>query len=311
MRILVAACVRTGIATLYKFQTSLCQGFEILTLNNHDRQLSLRITIQIILACLLPIAAAAAIAQQSGPSAAASRIDAEVSVDEILANHQRAVRRGSRLNGLQNIDLVLQISESGDSLIARYRASADGYMRIDVFSNATRVYSEGKDTAGVWEWASDQDAPKNVQHDGVGAIEHGIEFNLFTLAELGKRGHNIELVGRETLRDQDYFVLRLTLSDGFDTLRYVNAATWLTDASRDFRALHPGNDSRKKHLETRYDKWAEANGIVSARRERNIDLDAGTVLGTTRVLAVAYDVNPESLDLRRTYIPGSPPAIPP
>jgi hypothetical protein len=240
---------------------------------------------------------------------AAERTGQVVSVEQILQNNLSAVRLASSSDNIENTDKVLQISEADYTLIARYRASSDGQMRIDVFSDHIRVYSEGKDEDGVWEWPGGKDEPENVYHDGVGALEHGIEFNLFPLAKLGDRGHEIELVDNETIRDKEYFVLKITLSDGFETYRYVNADTWLVDLSRDIRAFHPGVDNTKKNLETRYDNWEQADAVVFASRSQNVDLETGAVIATTLVLSSRYNIAREELDLARSYVPDSAPQL--
>lgn len=263
--------------------------------------------------CILLFVGSAMYALSSDYSSSSSPIidqsGQDMAVEEILRNNLRAVRQESSFDKIENTEKILQISEAEYSLVARYRASSDGYMRIDVFSDDTRVYSEGIDEMGVWEWPGGKDAPENVYHDGVGALEHGIEFNLFPLAELPNRGHKIELVGNETVRDKQYFVLRIVLSDGFETYRFINADTWLIDFSRDFRAFHPGIDNTKKHLETRYDRWKQASGILFATRLQNVDLEAGTVIATTLVLNSRYNIAREELDLARSYVPSGAPEL--
>ena len=226
-----------------------------------------------------------------------------VTLEHVLQKNLEAVRTEPYRGTLDNMDLVLRIDEAAYSLVARYRASTDGFMRIDVFDGNNRVYSEGKDRQGVWEWPGGAAGPENVSHDGVAAVEHGIEFNLFTLAELRDRGHQVELVGYESILENDYVVLKITMSDGFETFRFVNIETGLVELSRDFRAFHPGIDSTRKNIETRYDEWVAADGIVSARRTQNVDLDAGEVLSTTRVLDATYNQPRGELDLPRSYVP--------
>ena len=245
----------------------------------------------------------------SGVTPAAEPLDQLMDVEDILQNNFRAVRPESAFNEVENTEIVIRISEADFSLIARYRASSEGYMRIDLFDGHTRVYSEGKDERGVWEWPGGKGAPEDVYHDGVAAVEHGIEFNLFPLAELPGRGHEIELVGSEMIRDTEYFVLKVTLSDGFETYRYVNADTWLVDLSRDFRAFHPGVDSTKKNLETRYDQWKRTDGVVFASRTRNVDLELNAVVATTVVLNSRYNIARQELDLSRDYVPSSAPTL--
>jgi hypothetical protein len=231
----------------------------------------------------------------------------QVSLDTILDNNLAAVRNDAQIGGVSSTDKIVSISEANYSLVARYRASASGTMRIDVFAEDKRVYSEGKDADGVWEWPGGQEAPANVYHEGVGALEHGIEFNLFSLAELQGRGHTIELVDQETIRDNQYYVLKITLSDGFENYRYVNADTWLVDLSRDYRALHPAIDATKKNVETRHDKWTTTDGITSAARSRDFDMTTGELVQTAIVLDSKYNLRDDELDLARTYVPIEPP----
>jgi len=245
----------------------------------------------------------------SGAAFATERPGQAMPIEDVLQNNLKAVRPQSSLGTVENTEKIIQISEADYSLIAHYRASADGHMRIDVFSDDNRVYSEGKDEEGVWEWPGGKTAPENVYHDGVGALEHGIEFNLFPLAGLPDRGHDVELVGRETIRGEEYFVLKITLSDGFETYRYVNAETWLIDLSRDFRAFHPGVDSTKKNLETRYDQWQRSGGVVFAGRLQSVDLETGAVIATTLILDSRYNVAREELDLARSYVPDRAPDL--
>ena len=230
-----------------------------------------------------------------------------VSVDDILLNNHSATRPGPLPEHVRNTDKTLQISEGGTILNARYRATSQGRMRIDVFVDDARVYSEGLDKEGAWEWPGGQEEPEDVHHDGAGALAHGIEFNLFTLAELASRGHTIELADRERIRGTDYFVLKVTLSDGFETYRFVNADTWRVDLSRDFRAFHPGMDETKQHLETRYDQWDQADGVLFASRSRTVDIDSETVMATTTVMSSKYNVASEELGLSRKFVPDVPP----
>lgn len=241
------------------------------------------------------------------PLLTAERTGQALGIKEILLNNSMAVRPAGLVDTVENLEKVLSIAEAGNLLVAWYRATSDGHMRIDVFSDDTRVYSEGKDDAGVWEWPGDKDGPEDVYHEGVGALEHGIEFNIFCLAEFPGRGHEVELAGRETIRGAHYFVLKITLADGFETFRYVNPETWQVDLSRDFRAFHPGLDSTRKNIETRFDQWEQVDGVVFASRSQNVDVESGEVLATIRVLRSRYNLPAHELELARSYVPAEAP----
>lgn len=232
-----------------------------------------------------------------------------VSIDTILQKNLQAVRGNSEIGSIQTTDKTLSISEADYSLVARYRAADDGAMRIDVFADGQRVFSEGKDERGIWEWPGGKDTPENVIHEGGTALEHGVEFNLFPLAELIGRGHRIELVGQEEVRGNRYFVLMITLKDGFETFRYVNEDTWLVEISRDYRSLHPSIDATKNNLETRYDQFKRTDGILSAGRSRDFEQMSDQAIQTILVLDSKYNVPRADLDLSRTYVPDGPPQV--
>lgn len=243
----------------------------------------------------------------SAATACSTPIEPSVSLQTVLERNAVATRSEIDAPRLNNTDKTLCIKEGGQALIARYRATSDGMMRIDVYDLTDRVFSEGKDDDGTWEWPAGHPAPVNVEHAGVGALAHGIEFNLFSPAELAARGHDVELTGQTRIRETDYFVLKITLQDGFETYRYVNPDTWLIDIARDFRAFHPAIDSTEQSIETRFDQWRLADGVRFAGRTRNFDVASGALIATVEILESAYDVERTGLDLARTYASADPP----
>lgn len=250
--------------------------------------------------CLFGLLVTAAVANEPGR---------EITLNTILDNNYQATRGHGELHTIETADLILRISEADYTLTAHYRAAADGFMRIDVFAGDERVFSEGKDESGVWEWPGRQDAPRNVDHDGVGALEHGVEFNLYSLAELGKRGHSIELIDLERIREIDYYVLKVTLEDGFVSYRYVNSETWLVGISRDYRAFHPSIDPSKQNLETRYDQWHRSSGILHAGRSRTFNAETGEAVATAVIVQTKYNVAHTQLNMWRNFVPVGPPEV--
>src|ERR687892_2365015 len=66
----------------------------------------------------------------------------------------------------------------------------------------------------------------------------GLLGKLFGLHELQRRGHRVDLTGRERIDGIDYCALRITLNDGYTTTLYVDPKSWLVTRRRDFRPLH-------------------------------------------------------------------------
>ena len=222
---------------------------------------------------------------------------------EILAQNLAAVQGANLRERIISTEKVIGIEEAGNLLTAHYRAEAGGTMRIDVFADGKRVFSEGKDTDGVWEWSGDAAAPVAIVHDGVGALEHGIEFNLFPLAHFARRGHRVEYVDEASARGQQYHVLKITFADGFETFRYVNVETGLVDIARDYRAFHPGVDPQKITLESRYDQWRQEDGPKYAGRARDYNADSGELLSTVTITSSRFDVPVADLNIERSYEP--------
>lgn len=161
-------------------------------------------------------------------------------------------------------------------------------MRIDVFANDTRVYSEGYDGKRAWQLPQDAEHATDASPSGAAALRHGLELptNLRGLHEMRARGHQLRLRGRELVDGTNYHVVELRLDDGFSTYLYVNPSTYLIDRMRDIRALHPDADPMTRWIEQRYEDFRTVNGTMLAFKSSQVDLRTGQVMQTTTVLEV-------------------------
>ena len=123
-----------------------------------------------------------------------------------------------------------------------------------------------------WQWQEG----KGEKEEGdvpTAALRHGVELpgKLFGLHELPKRGHRLELRGRENLDDTDYHAIRLTFADGFQTMLYLDPQSWRITRRRDERALHPDVDPTKTTIKSRMLNWRQVDGVwfpLCRRRRR-------------------------------------------
>ena len=99
------------------------------------------------------------------------------------------------------------------------------------------------------------------------------------------RGHRLEFVGREVVSGIDYHVLRLTLDDGFESLYYLNPASWLIDRDRQRRALHVDVDPTPEWIETSYEDYRPVGGVLFPHRQVERRLATGDVLATVTLRA--------------------------
>lgn len=223
------------------------------------------------------------------------------SLDPLLACHDRAVG-GPALRAVQRVEYDLSIEEPGMSLRGRYRAVREGIggrMRIDVFADDTRVFSEWWDGKRAWQLPQDADKPVVSRVDGSEALRHGLEQpgHLWTLADMPKNGHSLALEGRDTIGGVAYHVVKLTLADGFANWYWLNPGTCQIERSRNFRAFHPDQDAQRKWIETVFNDFRTIRGVTRPHRERTIDLASGATIGTGRILALRLDpaFDPDSL----------------
>jgi hypothetical protein len=163
-------------------------------------------------------------------------------------------------------------------------------MRIDVNAGGDHVFTEAFDGQKGWEGKGTSQKPATEK--ATAALRHGVELpgKLFGLHELKARGHRIELAERENIDGIQYYVLRLTLSDGYSTTLYVDPNSWLITRRRDVRPLHVDVDPTPTTIEQRSSDFRTISGVQFAFASSETDLQSGKVLETTVVRSVK--INP-------------------
>jgi hypothetical protein len=213
-------------------------------------------------------------------------------LEEIVARNRAVVNGGTNtaLIGSLEVDLRLKDAKAGSELRAIYRVNRSGQMRIDLYQGGERVYTEAFDGQRGWDLGAEGSAAIPDPH--AQALWHGTQFPgmIFGLEDLAPNGHRLEYAGRERLGGVDYYVLKITLSDGFVTYRYVNPATWLIDRGRDFRAFHPALDAHQTWIETVYSDYRRVDGVMRSFVSTNTDLGTGAWQATNTIEAIK--VNP-------------------
>lgn len=231
----------------------------------------------------------------------------EVSESSWIIDDVVKARGGEQaIEAIQTVRTQLEITEKDTTVHGDYRASRDGFVRIDIYADDKLVYSEGIDADGAWERNGDMSA-KAVSVTGAPEdnLRHGLIFNLYGLHELHDLGHSVRLDGWDDEGGQTYQVLKITLADGFETWRYIDPATHLVVKSRDERALHPMADPDTKLLERDYSEFATSCGVVSPMASRQIDVTSGETLQTTKVLSQTCNLPNDQLAFSR----GAPPIV--
>ncbi len=217
--------------------------------------------------------------------------DPPATLEEVVERNTEAAGGRAALEAVHSIQVDLHIVDPGFAVDGVYRAIRPGQMRIDVMSDGKHVFTEALNSSRAWQWKG-KGAPVGASSTAAAALQHGVELpgKLFGLHEARPRGHQLDLVGRETVDGIDYNVLRLTFSDGYTTFLYVDPGTWLITRRRDRRPLHPDVDPTPTTIESRYSDFRRIAGVQFSFANTDVDLATGKVLETTTVKSIL--VNP-------------------
>lgn len=234
-------------------------------------------------------------------SLAATAIAGDDDLPRLLACHDRAVG-GAALRAADAVAYTLRIEEPGFSVDGYYRATRAGAMRIDVYDGGRRVFSEGWDGERGWQRRAGDEEPVPISGAAAAPLVHGLEGpgHLWTLADMIRTGHTLELDSPELLDGKPMAVLKLTLADGFETVYLLDPESCLILQSRNVRAFHPDIDPGERRIATHYMDHRKINGVSRPLLTRNVDLDSGEILGTTRIVFFTTAPNLHADEMRGT-----------
>jgi hypothetical protein len=198
------------------------------------------------------------------------------------------------IEAVHSIQVNLHITDPGFEADGVYNAARPGKMRIDVSVAGKHVFTEAFDGQRGWEWNGKES--KTPSPKATAALQHGVELpgKLFGLHELRRRGHQVELVGREKVEGINYYALAVTLKDGYRTTLYVDPENWLITRRRDFRPLHVDIDPTPTTIEQRSLDFRMISGVRFAFASSETDLKTGKVLETARINSIK--INPPIAD---------------
>jgi len=208
-------------------------------------------------------------------------------LESLIARHVEARGGEAAIEAVQSFETDIRIVEPTFTVDGRYVATRDGRMRVDISVKGERVFTEALDHGNAWSWSPDEGV-RTASAQGAAALRRGIEspFKLFGLHEMRRRGHRLELSGRESIGGVDYHVLRLTLDDGFESRYYIHPESWLIARDRQLRALHVDMNPEPEWIETVYDDYRAVDGVMYAHRQTERKLDSGELLATVTVSAI-------------------------
>ena len=214
-------------------------------------------------------------------------------LEDLIAKHTLARGGADAIESAHTVAIRLRIVEPKFTVEGLYQASRDGRMRIEVFADGKRVFSEGYDGRRGWQLVAGAEHATDSGPPGEAALRRGLELptNLRGLHEMRQRGHRVALVSRELIGGVNFHVLELRLQDGFTpegftTFVYLNPVTYMIERQRVFRALHPAVDPSQKWIEQRYDDFRKVDRRMVSFKSSQVDAQTGQILQTTTILEV-------------------------
>jgi hypothetical protein len=204
----------------------------------------------------------------------------------VVARNAEARGGPAAIEAIQSLEARLRIVEPTYAAEGTWSVDRRGRMRIDVFIEGKRVFTEGFDGTNGWQMPGNATSARPASPDGAAALRHSgqLPTNVLGLHEMAAHGHRLVLAGREEIDGIRYYALHLTLDDGFHTRYFVDPKSFLVTRSRVRKALHPDNDPTPTTIETVWSDFRPVSGVLFPFAARDTDLAIGKLLQTTTIL---------------------------
>ena len=213
----------------------------------------------------------------------------DLALAEVVARHAEARGGRAAIETIESLEARLRIVEPTYTAEGTWRVDRRGRMRIDVFIGGKRVFTEAYDGRSGWQRTGDDAPAKAASPEGAAALRHSgqLPTNVLGLHEMAAHGHRLALAGREEIGGVRYYVVLLTLDDGFPTRYFVDPASFLITRSRVHKALHPDNDPTPTTIETVWSDFRPVAGVLFPFEARDTDLATGKLLQATTLLEMS------------------------
>ena len=96
-----------------------------------------------------------------------------MTLDKLVERHTEARGGAAALEIIRSSRTELEISEPAFTVRGDYVANRDGYMRIDVFAGAERVFTEALGPDGGWQLLQGESVAIGLSADGEKALRRG------------------------------------------------------------------------------------------------------------------------------------------
>lgn len=193
---------------------------------------------------------------------------------EVLDRHAAARGGKAAIEAIRSIEVELTIDE-GWVVDGVYRATRDGDMRIDVFADGERVFTEGLHDGAAWAMQQGERGGSPITDEEARILWRGVLNNLYGLHELERQGVEVAVSGPREIDGERFWIVDLRHQDGFEERLYLDHDTYLVVRRRSDHALHPAVDPEVRRYETRYSDFRPVAGVLYPFVTEKFDLDSG------------------------------------
>lgn len=220
--------------------------------------------------------------------------ESPATLQQVLDQHAAAHGGRAAIESVETLQIDLAIDEPPFVLTGRYSASRDGRMRVDVYSDDVRVFSEGFDGQKGWQWPGGTDQPVAMSDAGEAAVKRGIVGNLYGLHERPALGYDLRYTGTEDAGETRFHVIESTSPDGFVERFYIDADTRRLAQKREISSLHPDTDPVEQAYVTHFADYRVVDGRWFSFRSEKRPLESDVAVQT--VILTRVTINPDLPD---------------
>jgi hypothetical protein len=251
---------------------------------------------QLLLACA-SFASLAACNSQSADGPPNSGLDQEALA--LLDRHVAAIGGEAPYQGLQNLRSQVNITEQGAIVRGDYRATRDGRMRIDVYYEGERFFSEGIDAKGAWQQAGEGAPVEAVDVGPAARLKRGIDLRFNSLASIARSAQSTRFLGIQERDGTAFESVEIVDQGGHSRTYLIEPESGIVTRMIEREALHPDADPTENNEEEIRLDFTETCGILGHTRTRTINMDTDEELQSSEIISVECNLDDVELDLAR------------
>lgn len=120
--------------------------------------------------------------------------DERDTLDALLAANAEARGGKARLESLRALKLEVHLEEAAFEVTGVYVATSDGFVRVDIFSEGERVFTEALGPRGGWQWRGGEEQQTSpLSSEGEAALRRGLVSNLYALYRWPDEGYRLSM----------------------------------------------------------------------------------------------------------------------